>query len=317
MSAAHVSVMLEPVLAAIAPHSEGRYLDLTLGAGGHSEGLLKASAPQGQVMGIDRDPDALAIARERLSSFGERFEAVHADFASFPEVLEARGWDLVDGILLDAGVSSMQLDQASRGFSFRFDAPLDMRMRHDGQTAAELIDALEEDELLEILRVYGEVRGARRIAQRIKEARAAGVLETTTQLRELCAQHAHPSEKRRKVHPATRVFQALRIAVNDELRQLEVALEAMPKYLAPGGTAAVISFHSLEDRRVKRAFRDIARPQTPKHLRDLPLAPMTHQSGFELLKDLAPTEAEVQANPRARSARLRCLRRARDKEVAR
>lgn len=314
MSTAHVSVMLEPVLEAIGPHSEGRYLDLTLGAGGHSEGLLRASAPGGQVIGIDRDPDALSIARERLASFGERFEAVHSDFASFPEVLAARGWDSVDGIVLDAGVSSMQLDEASRGFSFRFEAPLDMRMSHDGQTAAELIDAIEEKELIEILRVYGEVRGARRIAERIKEARAAGLLDTTTQLRELCAQHAHPSEKRRKVHPATRIFQALRIAVNDELRQLETALEAMPTYLAPGGVAAVISFHSLEDRRVKRAFRAIARPQTPKHLRELPLGPMTHESGFELLKDRAPTDAEVQANPRARSARLRCLRRAQKKE---
>lgn len=317
MSTAHLSVMLEPVLEIIAPHSEGRYLDLTLGAGGHSQGLLRGSAPHGQVIGIDRDPDALEIARGRLSSFGERFEAVHSDFASFPKVLAERGWDTVDGIVLDAGVSSMQLDQAERGFSFRFEAPLDMRMRHDGQTAAELIDTLEEKELIEILRVYGEVRGARRIAERIKEARAAGLLDTTTQLRELCAQHAHPSEKRRKVHPATRVFQALRIAVNDELRQLEVALEAMPTYLAPGGVAAVISFHSLEDRRVKRAFRAIARPQTPKHLRDLPLAPMTHDSGFELLKDRAPTDEEIQANPRARSARLRCLRRRGAKEDAR
>lgn len=316
MSHAHVSVMLQSVIDAIAPHSEGRYLDLTLGAGGHSEGLLHASAPSGQVLGVDRDPDALTMARERLAPFGDRFEAVHADFASFPEVLAERGWDTVDGIVLDAGVSSMQLDQAARGFSFRFEAPLDMRMRHDGQTAAELMDASEEKELIDILRTYGEVRGARRLVQRMKEARAEGLLDTTTQLRELCAKHAHPSEKRRKVHPATRVFQALRIAVNDELRQLEVALDAMPKYLAVGGVAAVISFHSLEDRRVKRAFRTIAKPQTPKHLRDLPLQPTATQSAFEMPKDQPPTDAEISSNPRARSARLRCLRRVRASEEA-
>lgn len=309
MSADHISVLLEPVLDAIAPHPAGKYLDLTLGAGGHSEGLLQRSAPSGQVLGVDRDPDALALARTRLASFGDRFDAVHADFASFPDVLRAKGWTHVDGIVLDAGVSSMQLDQAERGFSFRFDAPLDMRMRHDGQTAAELIDALDENELIDVLKTYGEVRGARRVVQEMKRAREEGLLQTTTHLRELCEQHAHPSEKRRKVHPATRVFQALRIAVNDELRQLEVALAAMPEFLAPGGTAAVISFHSLEDRRVKRAFRDIAQPRIPKHLRDLPMAPSTQQSGFRLLKDRAPSAEEIARNPRARSARLRCLRR--------
>lgn len=309
MSAEHISVMLEPVLDAIAPRAGGRYVDLTLGAGGHSEGLLRRSAPSGEVIGVDRDPDALALARARLADFGARFEAVHADFASFPEVLRSRGWTQVDGIVLDAGVSSMQLDQAERGFSFRFDAPLDMRMRHDGQTAAELIDALDEAALIDVLKTYGEVRGARRVAQEMKRARSAGLLDTTTQLRELCEQHAHPSEKRRKVHPATRIFQALRIAVNDELRQLEAALAAMPEFLAPGAVAAVISFHSLEDRRVKRAFRDIAHPPIPKHLRDLPMQLSAQESGFKLLKDRAPSAEEIAQNPRARSARLRCLRR--------
>lgn len=309
MSHPHVSVMLSSVLQAIDPRPEGRYLDLTLGAGGHSEGLLERSAPTGQVLGVDRDPDAIALAQERLARFGDRFVAVHADFASFPHLLREHGWDTVDGIVLDAGVSSMQLDQAERGFSFRFEAPLDMRMRHDGQTAAELIDALSEQELVEILQTYGEVRGARRIAQQMKLARENDALHTTTELRELCEQHAHPSEKRRNVHPATRIFQALRIAVNDELRQLEQALAAMPHVLAPGGTAAVISFHSLEDRRVKQAFRAIAQPQTPKHLRDLPLGPQEHRSDFLLLKDIATSDEEIRANPRARSARLRCLRR--------
>lgn len=316
MSHPHVSVLLEPVLDAIQPRPDGRYLDLTLGAGGHTEGLLERSAPSGQVIGIDRDPDAIALAQDRLARFGDRFTAVRADFSSFPEVLAQHGWTQVDGIVLDAGVSSMQLDQAQRGFSFRFDAPLDMRMRQEGQTAAELIDAVSEQELIDLLKTYGEVRGARRLAQEMKAARQNDALHTTLDLRELCEQHAHPSEKRRNVHPATRVFQALRIAVNDELRQLEQALEAMPDLLAPGATAAVISFHSLEDRRVKQAFRAIAQPKTPKHLRDLPLGPQETTSAFTLLKDVAASDEEIDANPRARSARLRCLRRLPDPEHA-
>lgn len=305
----HISVLLTPTLEALRPRPGGRYVDLTLGAGGHSEAILQASSPTGALIGVDRDPRALALASERLAPFGERFEAVRARFAEFPTVLRERGWTQVDGILLDAGVSSMQLDEAERGFSFRFDAPLDMRMSQEGPTAAELIDELSEDELIQILREYGEMSGAHRVARRMKEWRARGELDTTAQLRALCEQAIRTPPGRSKINPATLVFQALRIAVNDELRELETALAAMPEFLAPGGTAAVISFHSLEDRRVKRAFRDIVRPAQPKHLRHLPIAVEEASSGFELLRDVGPTEEEAQENPRARSARLRCLRR--------
>lgn len=305
----HISVLLQPVLDALQPRPGGRYVDLTLGAGGHTEAMLQASSPTGEVLGIDRDPRALGIAGERLAPFGERFHPVRSTFADFPKVLREHGWTQVDGILLDAGVSSMQLDEAERGFSFRFDAPLDMRMGQEGQTAAELIDALSEDEMIQILREYGEMSGAHRVARRMKEWRAEGKLDTTTQLRILCEQTVKKEPGRTQINPATRVFQALRIAVNDELRQLETALEAMPEFLAPGGVAAVISFHSLEDRRVKRAFRSIVRPQTPKHLAHLPIDLPENTSEFELLRDVGPTDEEAAENPRARSARLRCLRR--------
>lgn len=305
----HIPVLLTPTLQALRPRPGGRYVDLTLGAGGHSEAILQASSPTGALIGVDRDPRALALASGRLAPFGARFEAVHARFAEFPSVLRERGWTQVDGILLDAGVSSMQLDEAERGFSFRFDAPLDMRMSQEGPTAAELIDTLSEDELIRILREYGEMSGAHRVARRMKEWRARGELDTTSQLRALCEQAIRTPPGRAKINPATLVFQALRIAVNDELRELEDALAAMPEFLAPGGTAAVISFHSLEDRRVKRAFRDIVRPAQPKHLRHLPIAVEETAPPFELLRDVGPTEEEASENPRARSARLRCLRR--------
>lgn len=305
----HVSVLLEPTLAMLDPRPGGRYVDLTLGAGGHSEAILEASAPSGMLLGIDRDPRALGIARERLQRFGDRFTPVRSTFAEFPRVLEAQGWTEVDGILLDAGVSSMQLDEAERGFSFRFDAPLDMRMSQEGQTAAELVDALSEEELVQLLREYGEMSGAHRVARRMKEWRAKGELETTGQLRELCEQTIRKAPGRSQKNPATLVFQALRIAVNDELRQLETALEAMPQFLAPGGVAAVISFHSLEDRRVKRAFRNIVRPAVPKHLQDLPVNIEKGEETFALIKDVGPSDEEALQNPRARSARLRGLRR--------
>lgn len=309
MSTPHVSVLLEPVLKMLAPRPGGRYVDLTLGAGGHSEAILAACSPDGVLAGFDRDPRAHQIAGERLKGFGARFVPVHATFDQIGEKLRELGWDKVDGILLDAGVSSMQLDEAERGFSFRFDAPLDMRMGQSGQTAAELIDALSEEEMTLILREYGEMSGAHRVARRMKELRAKGELNTTTQLSELCQQVIRKEPGRSHTNPATRVFQALRIAVNDELGQLDRALAQMPEWLAPGGVAAVISFHSLEDRRVKRAFRDVARPKVDKVLAGLPIADFDRPTEFELLKDVEPDDEECARNPRARSARLRGLRR--------
>lgn len=316
MTHPHVSVLLGPVLTMLDVRPGGRYVDLTLGAGGHSEAILEASSPDGQLAGFDRDPRAHAIAAERLARFGDRFVPVHATFAELREKLNALGWTQVDGILLDAGVSSMQLDEAERGFSFRWDAPLDMRMGQTGMTAAELIDARSEEELIAILREYGEMSGAHRIARRMKEARARGALDRTGQLADLCAELIRREPGRTHIHPATRVFQALRIAVNDELGQLETALAQMPDFLAPGGVAAVISFHSLEDRRVKRAFRDRVRPRHEKHLAGLPLETLDVASEFELLRDVEPDEAECAANPRSRSARLRGIRRRMTEETS-
>lgn len=305
----HISVMLEPVLRMLGVRPGGRYVDLTLGAGGHSEAILEASSPGGVLAGFDRDARAHEIAGARLARFGDRFVPVRATFDQLSEKLRELGWDSVDGILLDAGVSSMQLDEAERGFSFRFDAPLDMRMGQSGQTAAELIDALSEQELITILREYGEMSGAHRVARRVKEDRAKGQLETTTQLAAICAQVIRKEPGRSHTNPATRVFQALRIAVNDELGQLDRALEQMPQFLAPGGIAAVISFHSLEDRRVKRAFRNLTRPVFDKTLAGLPLPELDAPQEFELLKDIEPDDEECASNPRARSARLRGVRR--------
>lgn len=305
----HISVLLQPVLDALQPRDGGRYVDLTLGAGGHSEAILEACGPTGQLVGVDRDPRALQLAGERLARFGDRFIPVKSTFADFPSVLRAMGWDQVDGILLDAGVSSMQLDEAERGFSFRFDAPLDMRMGQEGMTAAELVDTMDERALTQLLRDYGEMSGAHRVARRMLEARAEGKLNTTTDLRVICEQTIRRDPGRSATNPATRVFQALRIAVNDELGQLDRALAAMPEFLAPNGVAAVISFHSLEDRRVKRAFRDVAKPKANRAFAELPMFSHDVESGFQLLKDVEPTAEECEANPRSRSARLRCLRR--------
>ncbi len=310
MSHPHVPVLLHEVMRALNPRNGGRYVDLTLGAGGHSEAILQASSPCGQLVGVDKDPTALAIASTRLAPFGERFQAVHASYDTVADVVAQIGWETVDGILLDAGVSSMQLDQAERGFSFRFDAPLDMRMNPSGPTAAEYLDIWSEQELGDIIAKYGEIRGGHRLARAIKESRAAGEMNTTTQLRMVCESKAHPSEKRRSVHPATRVFQAIRIAVNHELQELEDALAAMPSLLAPNGVAAVISFHSLEDRLVKRAFKSVTTASSvPKHLRDLPLAFEQDKIAFRNVEDVAPTEEEMEQNPRARSARLRAIQR--------
>ena len=316
MSAPHVSVMLAPVLAMLQVRPGGRYVDLTLGAGGHSEAILEASSPGGVLVGFDRDPRAHEIAGARLARFGDRFVPVRATFDEVGARLAEMGWGEVDGILLDAGVSSMQLDEAERGFSFRFDAPLDMRMGQEGVSAGDLIDRMDEDALTQILREYGEMPGAHRVARALKTDRAKGLLQTTGELASLCARVIRKEAGRSQTHPATRVFQALRIAVNDELGQLDRALEQIPGLLAPGGVAAVISFHSLEDRRVKRAFRDRVRPKYDRALAGLPMDASSSGSDFVLLKDVEPDAQECEMNPRARSARLRGIRR-RDEEVKR
>ncbi len=293
----HRTVMLDETLAALSPRSGGLYADATLGGGGHTEGILRASAPDGRVIGIDRDPAALEAARERLSEFAPRVTFVHGAFASVAQLLAEVGEPQVDGLIADIGVSSPQLDAAERGFSFRSDGPLDMRMDPTtGQTAAELIDSLTETELADVIYQLGEERKSRRIARVIKEVANAGQLHTTGDLQ--AAVHRAVGGRRGKIDPATRTFQALRIAVNDELGQLDRLLASLPDVLADDGVAVLISFHSLEDRRVKRFFKG----------HDA-LAPLTK-------KPVVAGDAERDDNPRARSAKLRAARRVPREEAA-
>ena len=283
--APHVPVLRAEVLAALDP-SEGKvFVDATLGAGGHSEAILRVSGTR--VIGLDRDPSALALASERLERFGARFRAVKAEFGDVSRVLAELGLPGVDGILADVGVSSMQVDRAERGMSFRQDGPLDMRMDPtSGETALELIARLSDDELADVIFKLGEERRSRRIARCIKQAQLADELSTTTDLRRAVIRAVGPARVG-GVDPATRTFQALRIAVNGEPDQLSALLEAAPSVLLPGGVLAVISFHSLEDRLVKRAFQDRStwRPLTKK--------------------PIIATDSELARNPRSRSAKLR------------
>ena len=291
---AHVPVLLEETLSLLAVRAGGVYLDGTLGLGGHAAEILRRSAPGGRVIAFDKDASALALAREALSPFGERVRFVHADFREAPRVL---GKECFDGILLDLGVSSLQLDAPERGFSFRADGPLDMRMdQGQGPTAADLVNRLPEDELANLIYRFGEERASRRIARAIAEARKRKHFATTAELAAVVRRAAGRS-RRPGLDPATRTFQALRIAVNGELDGLEQALEDLAARLKPGGRLAVIAFHSLEDRAVKQTFRALAKG-----------------GGHALVtkKPVRPSEAETQTNPRARSARLRAL----EKEAA-
>ncbi|HEY4395220.1 MAG TPA: 16S rRNA (cytosine(1402)-N(4))-methyltransferase RsmH [Polyangia bacterium] len=253
----HVPVLLDEVLTWLAPKPSGRYCDATLGLGGHARAVLEQSAPDGKLIGIDRDPAALEAARATLEPFGDRVTLVHARFSEAREVLERLGMVPVDGLLIDLGVSSPQLDRPERGFSFRNDGPLDMRMDPTtGETAADLLRRIDETELADIIREYGEERHAARVAHAIVEARRAGDLDTTGKLAALVGR-AIPRHEYGK-NPATRTFQALRIAVNQELDELERFLAVAADCLRPGGRLCVIAFHSLEDRIVKRRFRALA-----------------------------------------------------------
>ena len=306
---AHRSVMVREVVEAIAPRSGGFYLDCTLGWGGHSEAILQASGPDGCVIGLDRDPDAREAASERLAGFGDRFTAVLATFDQARDVLDGHGLDGVDGVVADLGVSSPQIDRSERGFSFMNDGPLDMRMGPDTDvTAADLIECMPTDDLARLIREYGEERHARRIARDISGQR----FTTTGEL--AAAVSACVPASRQRIHPATRTFQALRIAVNDELGQLDRLLEGLLGLLKPGGRAAIISFHSLEDRRVKRAFRALAGEGAPRDAFGHPVvAPRATLVGRRAV------QAGDDPNPRARSARLRvieCVRAVAEDELA-
>jgi len=280
-------------------------MDGTVGAGGHAAGLLEASTPDGLLLGLDRDPQALSIAAQRLSPFGERVTLRQTSFARLAHAAAEAGWETVDGLLLDLGLSSMQLDSAGRGFSFRLDGPLDMRFDPaQALSAADLVNDLPVRDLAEILRRFGEEPRAWQVAQAVVAARQ---LHSTTQLAEIVARAS--GRTRSGIHPATRTFQALRIAVNDELAALHDGLEQALRLLAPGGRLAVITFHSLEDRQVKefirRESRDCVCPP------EQPLCTCGHHATLRMLtrKPLRPDEAEIRRNPRARSARLRVAER--------
>jgi 16S rRNA (cytosine1402-N4)-methyltransferase len=304
-------VLAAEVLEHLAPRDHGIYVDGTLGGAGHAAAVLEAN-PSCRLLGIDRDPSALDAARIKLAPFGDRAQLVHGQYADLKDILAESTLGQVDGILLDLGVSSPQLDHAERGFSFTKEGPLDMRMDPTrGQTALDLIRELDVDDLGNIIFELGEERHARKVARLIKEAVAEDRVHTTIELAKVIA-HAIPiiEQRKSKIHPATRTFQALRIAVNAELEQLERFLAVFPDLLAPGGRCAIISFHSLEDRLVKNCFRDLAWTTSfPRHL--AAAAGERTDAVCELVtrKPVTASDAEIEANPRARSARLRVCER--------
>ncbi|MEO1202236.1 MAG: 16S rRNA (cytosine(1402)-N(4))-methyltransferase RsmH [Pseudomonadota bacterium] len=306
--AAHLPVMLGPVLEGLRIKSDGCYVDATFGRGGHSSAILKALGPEGRLIAIDRDPDAIDAAPGALEG-DERFELVRGEYAGLGDIVRARGLEgRVDGILLDIGVSSPQLDDSSRGFSFMRDGPLDMRMDPDrGTSAAAWLADVDEQELRRTLKTFGEERHAARIARAIVAARDTAPIERTARLAEVVTA-AVPQRGPSRRHPATQTFQAIRILINDELGQLKAGLEAAIDVLAAGGRLCVLTFHSLEDRIVKRFMRDQSRE--PERYRGMPDIPVEFRPKLALVgKPLGASADEVDANPRARSARLRIAER--------
>lgn len=302
----HIPVMPDEVLEYLAPRPGGIYVDGTLGGAGHSLKILGASAPDGRLIGFDRDSSAIEAASSRLAAFGGRVTLLHRNFAEMEDALAGLGIGRIDGFLLDLGVSSHQFDMAERGFSFRQDAPLDMRMDPTaGQTAADLVNTLPEGELARIIRAYGEERWAGRIAARIAGAREKSPLLTTLELAEIVKGAIPRKFQEERIHPATRTFQALRIAVNAELESLEKGLAAGLRLLGSGGRAVVISFHSLEDRIVKSTFRGLA--QGCICPRNIPVCVCGNKPKLKVLtgRPVVPGDEEQAANPRARSAKLR------------
>jgi len=299
----HLSVLYQESINFLQPKNHGRYVDGTLGAGGHASGILDSSQPDGQLLGLDIDDQALKIAETRLESYGNRVVIKKDSYANLANQLCNINWTCADGIILDLGLSSMQLDTSDRGFSFMQDAPLDMRFNKDQKrTADEIINTWSENDLIKVLWEFGEEPKSRQIAARIIDQRP---VSTTHQLAALIL--GAYKGKRGKVHPATKTFQALRIAVNDELETLEKGLEGALKALCKGGRLAVISFHSLEDRKVKQLFqresRDCICPP------EQPVCVCGHKASVRLItkKAIIPSQEEVVKNPRARSAKLRVV----------
>jgi len=300
----HTPVLLKEVVNQLQPRRGGLYVDCTVGGGGHAREILHACGPEGQLIGLDWDEEAIAASREWLSEFGARVQLVRANYVEMERVLMNLGVTVVDGVLFDLGVSSRQFDEPARGFSLQREGPLDMRMSHHvATTARDILRAASLEELSKIFRVYGEEKRSRAIAREIVEERERAPLETTTQLARLVEHVLGP--KRGTTHPATRVFQALRIAVNDELGNLRRGLETATRFLKSGSRVAVISFHSLEDRIVKQFFVEkstgcICPP-------GLPACGCGRKEVLRIVtrKPVTAGEPEVQANPRARSAKLR------------
>ena len=298
----HLPVLYKAIIPALQPKSPGRYIDGTLGAGGHAAGILEISAPKGELLGLDLDPQALAIARDRLAAFGGRAHLVEASYTAMREEVARLGWQKVEGIILDFGVSSMQLDKPERGFSFLNDGPLDMRFSpNTALSAADLVNTFSEEDLADIIFRYGEERFSRRIARSIVGNRP---ITNTKQLADLILKSIG---KKERIHPATRTFQALRIAVNEELEAVETVLPLAVSLLKPGGRLAAISFHSLEDRIVKEYFhresKDCICP--PRQ----PVCTCGHTATITEInrKPIQADEEEIKANSRARSAKLRIV----------
>ena len=309
-SVAHRPVLLHETLEFLAPKPGSVVVDGTLGAGGHAAELLEAVQPDGRLLGIDRDADALALASERLASFGDRFVPLHGRHEDLVDLLRSAGVYSCDAILFDLGVSSMQLDRGERGFSFRHDAPLDMRMDpSSGESAADLLARIEEHELRRILLRWGEERRSGAIARAIIRERERQPILRTTSLADLVERVAGAAARRFRIHPATRTFQALRIAVNGEIEGLERLVADAVTMLRRGGRLAVISYHSLEDRAIKRSMRSLANRCTCP--RKLPICGCGKENLVRVLstRPVRPSSEEVERNPRSRSARLRVAER--------
>lgn len=304
---AHIPVLLNEVLDILDPKPHGRYLDGTLGLAGHSSAILARAGEGSQLCGLDRDTNALDRAKERLAVYGDRVHLFHQRYADFTDALDELGWDQIDGALIDIGVSSMQIDTAERGFSFHADGPLDMRMDATDERSAWHYANRERFEVLkDIITRYGEEPMAGRIARAIVDARNAGTIDNTLQLASI-VEKAYPAKWRAKArnHPATRTFQALRMAVNDELGQLDAFLDAILERIKPGGHLAVITFHSLEDRAVKHRFRYWAEGcRCPRHI---PYCVCGHSPEVRILskKPITASPEELARNPRSSSAKLR------------
>jgi 16S rRNA (cytosine1402-N4)-methyltransferase len=308
-SFSHRSVLLDSAVDLLLTDSDGRYVDATFGRGGHSRMILERLAKKGSLLGIDKDPQAIDEA-QTLATADSRFNVFHGSFADLGQALEQTRWPQVEGVLMDLGVSSPQLDDASRGFSFMRQGPLDMRMNpQQAPSASEWLASAEEKVIADVIFKYGEERFSRRIARLIVERRAEAPIGTTLELAELVAKAVPKKEKHK--HPATRTFQAIRIFINRELEDLELGLRAAAEKLAPGGRLVVISFHSLEDRLVKRFMRDLARgPQMPK---GIPVTAAEESSAYRLIgKASKAASDEVSDNVRARSAVMRVLERRAD-----